>query len=240
MNIIIVDDEMLARSRLQRIIEKADLGNVIGQAEHGAQALALIEKLSPDVVLMDIQMPVMDGLEAARHLASWETPPAVIFCTAYDEYAIQAFDVSAVGYLLKPVRQDDLKAALGKLKKVNKVQALTLTKQQARSHISIKTHNGMELVPIENVQLFRADHKYVSVFHLYGELLIDDSLKELEDEFGEIFVRVHRNALVNTKSITGLEKQEDGSFSLRLNNIEESVPVSRRHMAAVRKLLKAL
>jgi len=96
------------------------------------------------------------------------------------------------------------------------------------------------LVPVENIRLFRADHKYVSVFHQFGELLIDDSLKELEDEFGDVFVRVHRNALVNTKSITGLEKQDDASFALRLTDIEESVPVSRRHVAAIRKLLKAL
>ncbi len=240
MNILICDDEALARSRLQRMIEKSELGEVIAQAEHGAQALELVEKFSPDVVLMDIQMPVMDGLEAARHLAGWDTPPAVIFCTAYDEYAITAFEVSAVGYLLKPVRLEELKTALNKLKKVNKVQALTLNKQQARSHISVKTHSGVELVPIDNIRLFRADHKYVSVFHQFGELLIDDSLKELEDEFSDVFVRVHRNALVNTKSISGLEKQDDGSYSLRLNDVSESVPVSRRHVAAVRKLLKAL
>ena len=240
MNILICDDEALARSRLQRMVEKAELGQVIAQAEHGAQALELIEKYSPDVVLMDIQMPVMDGLEAARHLASWKTPPAIIFCTAYDEYAIAAFDVSAVGYLLKPVRLEDLKGALSKLTKINKVQALTLNKQQARSHISVKTHSGVQLVPVDNIRLFRADHKYVSVFHQFGELLIDDSLKELEDEFGGVFVRVHRNALVNIKSITGLEKQQDGSYALRLTDVEESVPVSRRHIAAIRKLLKAL
>ncbi len=240
MNILICDDETLARSRLQRLIEKSELGTVMAHAEHGAMALELAEKLSPDVVLMDIQMPVMDGIEAARHLANWETPPAVIFCTAYDEYAISAFDVCAVGYLLKPVRVEDLKAALGKLQKINKVQALTLNKEQARSHISVKNHNGVELVPIENISLFRADHKYVSVFHKHGELLIDDSLKELEDEFSSIFVRVHRNALVNIKSISGLEKDNDGSYVLRLTNLNERVPVSRRHVAAVRKLLKAL
>ncbi|MEY8205972.1 MAG: LytTR family DNA-binding domain-containing protein [Bermanella sp.] len=240
MNILICDDEALARSRLQRLIEKAELGRVIAQAEHGAQALELIEQYSPDVVLMDIQMPVMDGLEVARHLASWQTPPALIFCTAYDEYALAAFEVSAVGYLLKPVRLADLKAALTKLTKINKVQALTLNKQQARSHISVKSHSGVALVPVEHVRLFRADHKYVSVFHRHGELLIDESLKELEDEFSEIFVRVHRNALVNSKAISALEKQDDGSFSLRLHDITESVPVSRRHVAEVRKLLKAL
>ena len=189
---------------------------------------------------MDIRMPVMDGLEAARHLADWQTPPAVIFCTAYDEFALQAFDVMAVGYLLKPVRLDDLKGALSKLNKINKAQAISLNKQNMRSHISVKTHQGMELVPVENVSLFRADHKYVSVFHTHGELLIDESLKELEEEFAEFFVRVHRNALVNIKGITGLHKVEDGGYALSLNGYGESVPVSRRHMAAVRKLLKGL
>lgn len=240
MNIFIVDDESLARSRLQRLIENNQLGKVIGEAENGISALKAIESCAPDVVLMDIQMPLMDGIETARHLSQWETPPAVIFCTAYDEYALQAFDVMAVGYLLKPVRLEDLQTALGKLGKLNKAHINSLNKQQSRSHISAKTHHGIELVPIEHVSLFRADHKYISVFHKNGETLIDEALKDLEEEFSELFIRVHRNALVNVKNISGLEKQEDGSFSLRLENFNDPIPVSRRHLAQVKKLLKGL
>ena len=240
MNILLVDDEPLALMRLRRLIESNELGNVIAEAKNGVQALEEAQKLAPDVILMDIQMPLMDGLEAAKHLAQWPTPPAVIFCTAYEEYALQAFDVQAVGYLLKPVRLENLKSVLSNLAKINKVQASALIEGSRRSHISAKTHQGLELVPIENIILFRSDHKYISVFHDNGETLIDESLKDLEEEFEKEFVRVHRNALVNVNSITGLDKLADGSMALKLNGFADSVPVSRRHVAAVRKLLKAL
>ncbi|MGR6871792.1 LytR/AlgR family response regulator transcription factor [Pseudomonas sp. HK3] len=240
MNILIVDDEELARSRLQRFIETAQLGTVIATASNGVQAIEFVEKYVPDVVLMDIQMPTMDGLEAARHLAQLETPPAIIFCTAYDEYAIEAFNVQAVGYLLKPVRKDELKAAFSRLDKINKAQSISLNKDAFRTHISAKTHQGLELVAVENIILFRAEQKYISVIHKAGEVLIDEPLKELEEEFTDKFIRVHRNSLVRKTSINGLEKCEDGSFALRLQGCQELVPVSRRHVAEVRKLIKLL
>lgn len=244
MNILLVDDEQLARARLQRFIENNELGEVVAQAENGLEAIEAVENFRPDVVLLDIQMPVMDGLETAQHLSQLEVPPAIIFTTAYDEYALKAFEVQAVGYLLKPIRQDDLKTALGKLNKLNKIQISALNQEQCRSHISAKTHNGLELIPIENILLFRADHKYISVFHSngseLGELLIDEPLKELEEEFEGIFVRVHRNSLVNLKTIIGFEKQDDGGYALKLNDFEELVPISRRHVAGVRKLVKGL
>jgi len=240
MNILIVDDEDLARARLQRFIEKAQLGEVIAQANNGVKAIEAVEKFLPDVVLMDIQMPVMDGLEAARHIAQLDTPPAIIFCTAYDEYALEAFNVQAVGYLLKPVRQDDLVGAFSKLKKINKVQAVALNSSERRTHISAKTHQGLELIPLEYVLLFKAEQKYISVIHKDGEVLIDEPLKDLEEEFADDFVRVHRNSLVRKTVIAGFEKVDDGSFSLRLNGYPELVPISRRHVAQVRKLVKAL
>lgn len=237
---VIVDDESLARARLQRFIETADLGEVLAQAENGIEAVKAVEEYGPDVVLMDIQMPGMDGIEAARHISQLDTPPAIVFTTAYDDYAMQAFEVQAVGYLLKPVRLDDLKQLLAKLNKLNKVQVQALNKGQQRSHISAKTHNGLELIPIENITLFRADQKYISVFHKHGELLIDEPLKDLEEEFDNQFVRVHRNALVSVKAICGFEKMDDGGYALRLQGFDERVPVSRRHVAAVRKLVKGL
>jgi len=240
MKILVVDDESLARARLCRFIETAELGDVVCQAQNGIEAIEAVERFAPDVVLMDIQMPAMDGLEAAQHLSQLDTPPAIIFITAYDEYALQAFDVQAVGYLLKPVRLENLKVALSKLKKINKVQANAINNSPSRSHISAKTHQGLELIPIENVILFRADHKYISVFHKLGELLIDEPLKELEDEFPNEFIRVHRNALVAIKSISGFEKQDDGGYALRLTGFDEPIPISRRHVTAVRKLVKAL
>ena len=240
MNVLIVDDEELARSRLQRFIESEQLGEVIALASNGVQAIEAVETFLPDVVLMDIQMPTMDGLEAARHLAQLETPPAIIFCTAYDEFAIEAFNVQAVGYLLKPVRKEELKAAFSRLDKINKAQSVALNKDACRSHISAKTHQGLELVAVENIVLFKAEQKYISVIHKNGEVLIDEPLKDLEEEFVDKFIRVHRNSLVRKTAIQGLEKCEDGSVALRLNGFKELVAISRRHLAEVRKLVKAL
>ena len=240
MNVLIVDDEELARSRLQRFVESEQLGTVIAVASNGVQAVEAVDTFLPDVVLMDIQMPTMDGLEAARHLTQLDTPPAIIFCTAYDEFAIEAFNVQAVGYLLKPVRKEELKTAFSRLDKINKAQSLALNKETSRSHISAKTHQGLELVAVENIILFKAEQKYISVIHKNGEVLIDEPLKDLEDEFTEKFIRVHRNSLVRKTAIQGLEKCDDGSFSLRLNCYSESVPISRRHVAQVRKLVKGL
>jgi two-component system response regulator AlgR len=240
MNIIIVDDEPLARTRLVRFINNAQLGDVVSQVGNGIEAIKAVEKFAPDVVLMDIQMPAMNGLEAAQHISQLDTPPAIIFTTAFDEYAIQAFDVQAVGYLLKPVRIDDLRDALTKLNKLNKVQAQSLNRNSYRTHISAKSHQGLELIPIENIILFRADQKYIAVVHKLGELLIDEPLKELEDEFKGIFVRVHRNALVSIKAITGFEKHDDSGYTLILNGYEQRIAISRRHVAGVRKLIKGL
>ncbi|GAA6134593.1 LytTR family DNA-binding domain-containing protein [Oceaniserpentilla sp. 4NH20-0058] len=240
MKILIVDDEDLARSRLARFIEKAQLGEVIASVSNGVQAIEAVEKYLPDVVLLDIQMPVMDGLEAARHISQIETPPAIIFCTAYDEYALEAFNVQAGGYLLKPVRQDDLVTVFSKLKKINKVQAVALNTSERRTHISAKTHQGLQLIPIEHILLFKAEQKYISVIHKDGELLIDEPLKDLEEEFADDFIRVHRNSLVRKTAISGFEKNDDASFSLRLTGYDELVPISRRHVAPVRKLVKAL
>lgn len=240
MNLLIVDDEPLARSRLKRLAEQVPGCTVLGEAGNGREAVELVGSLAPDVVLMDIQMPLMDGIEAARHISELQTPPAVIFCTAYDEYALEAFKVQAVGYLLKPVRAEELSAALQKLPKVNRVQARQLQQGERRSHISARTHQGLVLLPLEQVRCFRSDQKYVSVLHPGGELLIEDSLKELEDEFAADFIRVHRNALVALRYVIALEKNEDGSAALLLDGMPEKIQISRRHLADVRKTLKHL
>ena len=194
------------------------------------------------MVLLDIRMPGMDGLEAARHLIEFEEPPAVIFCTAYEEHAVEAFDLQAVGYLLKPVRKEGLERALGKAQRVNKAQLAALAEEQPprRSHISARTHRGIELIPVDDVRYFQADQKYVTVRHGEGEIIIDEPLKDLEDEFGDQFLRVHRNALIAWSFIVGLDRQSSGAYRIRLKDVPESIEISRRHVSAVRKFVKHL
>lgn len=240
--ILIVDDEQLARDRLARMVAGFDDYQVVGEAGNGIDAVRQAAALQPEIVLLDIRMPGMDGLEAARHFVEIEEPPAVIFCTAYDEHALEAFDIQAVGYLLKPVRKDALQEALGKAQKVNKAQlaALSQSESSRRTHISARTRRGIELIPVDDVRYFQADQKYVTVRHSGGELIVDETLRDLEDEFADRFVRVHRNALVAANHVVGLDRTPDGHYQIRLKDVPETLDISRRHVANVRKFIKHL
>lgn len=243
LRVLIVDDEHLARERLKRMIETATSHEVVGEASNGLIALEQCEKLLPDLVLLDIRMPGMDGLETARHLAQQDAPPAVVFCTAYEEHAIQAFDLLAVGYLLKPVRKEQLVRALEQLTRINKAQLAALAEADGgsvRTHIAARTHKGVELIALERIRYFQADHKYVTVGYDAGEVIVDETLRDLEQEFGDRLVRVHRNALVATAHIRALERTEGGAMSLRLDGIDQAIDVSRRHVAGVRKVIQEL
>ena len=242
MKVLIVDDEQLARDRLDRMVAGFADYEVVGEAANGIEAVKQAASLQPEVVLLDIRMPGMDGLETARHFAELEEPPAVIFCTAYEEHAVEAFNLQAVGYLLKPVRKENLEVALGKAQRVNKAQLAALSSEQPprRSHISARTRRGVELIPVEDVRYFQADQKYVTVRHAEGEVIIDETLRDLEEEFADRFVRVHRNALVAARFVTGLDRQPDGQYQIRLRDVEEAIDISRRHVAAVRKFIKQL
>lgn len=239
MNVLIADDEALARDRLARMVAQLADCQVVGQAANGREALALATQTRPDVILLDIRMPGMDGLEAARHLAALPEPPAVVFCTAYEEHAIAAFDVQAVGYLLKPVRRERLAAALEQAARVNRAQLAALRRLGApqRTHISARTHRGIELVPVDDIRCFQADHKYVVVRHAGGEVLVEDTLRELEEEFSDRFVRVHRAALAAVRHIERLERGTEGQALLWLRGIDEPLEVSRRHLPDVRRRL---
>ncbi|TVZ37197.1 LytTR family two component transcriptional regulator [Alteromonadaceae bacterium 2753L.S.0a.02] len=244
MHMLIVDDEPLARQRLKRMIENMEGYEVVGEAGNGTEAVAAVDKFDPDVVLLDVRMPGEDGLEAARKISEMPEPPAVIFCTAYDEYALEAFNTLAVGYLLKPVQEKQLLETLQKATKLNKVQKNAVVAESApegqRQNITAKTRKGMELIPISSIQCFIADQKYVTVRHSSGETLIDDTLKELEQEFPDRFVRVHRNALVAIAEIEAMERNSSGQFELRLKSVDYRPVVSRRHVANVRELLSRL
>ena len=249
MRVLICDDEPLARDRMKRMLEKIAEVAVVGEARNGIDLLDRIPLTQPDVVVTDIRMPAMDGMEAAEHIAAMSEPPAVIFCTAYDEYAIRAFQVQAIGYLLKPVRQEELERALSQAHKVNKAQIHAVRGDMprppveetpavsGRKHISAKTHRGIDLIPVDEVRYFMADQKYVTVRYPEGDMLIDDTLKELEEEFGQRFLRVHRNALVALSHIEALE-QHNGGYQLRFKGIEDRVAISRRHVATVKKMLQ--
>ncbi len=246
MDVLIVDDEALARQRLVRMVEKIDGFSVVAEADGAEEAMVAITAHDPDIVLLDIQMPGRDGLSLARDIAALEDPPAIIFCTAYDQYALDAFGTNAVGYLLKPVKAEQLLQVLEKATKLNKIQRVAAQKKSApkkenqRTQISAKTRRGVELIPVEDVRYFLADHKYVTVYHRNGEHLLDETLKELEEEFVGRFVRVHRNSLVSIKHIEALERTAQGQYQVRLADIETRPVISRRHVSDLKDLLKMM
>ena len=244
MKILIVDDEAPARTRLQNMLGSIDNCEVCGLASNGGEAIDMASAHSPDVVLMDIRMPGMDGLEAAHHLQAMEQPPAIIFTTAYNDYALQAFDTHAVDYLLKPVRQERLTEALLHARRMTRVQITALDaaveSPSARDRICARVRGSLQLIPVADIRYFQADQKYVTVCTADLCVLIEETLKALEDEFAGQFVRIHRNALVARRYITGMEKDEEGRVCVRLADISQTLEVSRRHAAQVRKLVRAL
>ncbi|MEJ0086305.1 MAG: LytTR family DNA-binding domain-containing protein [Pseudomonadota bacterium] len=232
MRVLIVDDEPPARERLRSMLAEDGGFEVVGEAGHGEQALQLVESLVPDIVLLDVRMPGVDGLEVARQLAIHPEPPAVIFTTAFDEYALQAFESEAVAYLLKPIRAEKLRAALAKAARLTRPQiqrvSLAAREPTRRSHVGVRGRDGLKLIPIEEVFCFQADQKYTTVKHLKGEDLIEDSLKTLEDEFSANFLRIHRNALVNTRFLERIARDASGQHFVHLRGFPDALEVSRR------------
>jgi len=244
MKVLIVDDEAPARARLRAMLEDIDGYNACGEAANGAEALVLTEQTEPDILLMDIRMPGLDGLEAAQHLQSLEQPPAIIFTTAYNAFALQAFEAHAVDYLLKPVRQERLVEALQHAQRLTRVQAATLHEADeqtgARQCICANVRGSLQLIPAAEIRYFLADQKYVTVCTADKQVLIEETLKGLEQEFTDQFVRIHRNALVAKRYISGMAKDVDGQVLVQLAGIDRTLEVSRRHAAEIRKLVKAL
>lgn len=240
MRIVVCDDEPLARERLVRIVQD-EKHEVVAQAMTGVEAIAAVKQYLPDVILLDIRMPEMDGIRCAQALNELENPPAIIFVTAYDHYAITAFKSNAIGYLLKPANKDELIEALAKAKTLNAAQLNELRKLEdptarpvRRQHIAARTHRGVELIPLSDVYYFTADQKYVKVRHKDGTVLIDETLKELEQEFSDELFRVHRNALINLDYLDLLEAIDSGQYQVRFKGIDEALAVSRRHLPMLR------
>ena len=241
MKVLVVDDEVLARERLLRVLRKIMPEAEVRQASTGVQAVTMAMEEPPELILLDIRMPGMDGIEVAGHLQTMEESPAVVFCTAYDNYAMEALEQQAVAYLLKPVREEQLLSAIERASRVNRMQLANLSPGDgARTHIASESHRGMEIVPLSDVRCFLAEQKYVSVCFPDGKLLIPDSLKELEQEFSAVLVRVHRNALVSLEHVLGLRRDGEQGWCVELDGVELSPQVSRRHLSSVKQRLHHL
>lgn len=241
MRILIADDEPLARTRLRRLLEELPQASAIAEAENGLIALKTIGEWQPDVVLLDIRMPILDGIEVARQLSRLDHPPAVIFTTAFDSHAIAAFEAQAADYLLKPIRRERLERALINATRTTKLQLEHLPNSQpskARSHISATLAGRLKLIPIRDIYYFQADSKYVTVRYRDGEVLIEDSLKSLEQEFAPRLLRIHRNALIAVEHIAAVERDATGRNYVMLRESGEKLEVSRRHLGELKSRLR--
>lgn len=246
LSVMIVDDEAPARERLRDLlgdIAARQPTRIMGLAANGIEALRLLESGFPDVMLVDIRMPAMDGIELAQHASRLEQPPRVIFVTAYDEYAVRAFELNAIDYLLKPVRADRLVAAIEKVRKSAPLAPDALaTVAEPRRHLTCSERGRINLIPIADVLYFKAELKYVTVFTAQREYLLEESLVQLEQEFAERFVRIHRNSLVARAAILGFDRSAgddggEGHWSVRLAGCCEPLPISRRQWPNVRNIL---
>jgi len=242
MKILIVDDEALARERLHDLVIELFPDSITIEAINGLDALTKVSEHSPEIILLDIRMPGMDGLELANHLLQLESPPAIIFTTAYQDHALSAFDANAVDYLLKPIRQERLKTAIERATVVSQAKLSLLNNSEgetsARTHLSAMVQGNIRLIAVENIYFLKAEQKYVTAVWPGGEILIDEPLVMLEAEFSDQFIRVHRNALVAINHIEGLKKTSDGQHVIKLADMPIELSVSRRHFSDVKKIIK--
>ena len=243
LSVMIVDDEAPARARLRDLL--ADLAPVlpnelVAEAENGLLALAAVASRPVDVALVDIQMPRMDGIALARRLSELAQPPAVIFVTAFDAYAVQAFELNVVDYLLKPVRAQRLLAALQKVRPLRPLtpRSPAPLQQAARSHLTCHERGRLLLIPVSEIIYLKVDLQYVTARTRDREYLLDESLSHLEQEFGEQFLRLHRSILVAREALVGFEKSgsddAETQWQAMLRDIPERLPVSRRQWPLVK------
>lgn len=250
LRVLVVDDEALARARLCALLDDVALEQpteVVGEADNGLAGLAQVEATAPDVILVDIRMPKMDGVELVRHLAKLPQAPAVIFTTAFDAYAVEAFELNAVDYLLKPVRAQRLAAALGKARKAAPPPEAVLQSLQpeGRTHLSCHERGRLLLIPVGDLLYLKADLKYVTARTAEREYLLDESLTHLEKEFAERFIRLHRSVLVARDAIVGFERsggsdEADANWLALVRDIPEKLPVSRRQWPIVKSFARQL
>ena len=249
LKVVIADDETPARSRVRDLLEDCASSfpiELVGEAANGKELLALLEKTSADVVLLDIRMPEMDGLEAAQHMLKLPDAPSVIFTTAYDDYALKAFELHAVDYLVKPIRLRRLHDALSRARAITplRLDVLNRIAPEPRKHLCVQERGKVMLIAVADIRYLRAELKYVTVRTATREHLVEESLSRLEQEFADQFVRIHRSCLVAKAYITGFEKEAaqagESRWAVMLNGVEEKLPVSRRQQHIVKELGKNL
>ncbi len=249
LRVLIVDDEAPARNRLRDLLTDCALKlplEIVGEAATGRQALAMLPACEADAMLLDIRMPEMDGIETAQHVQKLDEPPAVIFTTAYDAYALKAFEVHAIDYLLKPIRLARLFDALLRARSHAPLrpEVLREMKPDARSHLSVNERGRIYLIPVADIVFLKAELKYLTVRTVEREFLLEESLSRLEQEFTGRFVRIHRNCLVAKDAIRGFERSIDaegeGQWVVVLSNVTEKLAVSRRQQHIVREMGRIL
>lgn len=252
LRVLIADDEPLARLRLRSLLADvvAPPLAVVAEAGSGAEALHALARTPIDLVLLDIHMPGLDGLELARRLKSLDAAPAVVFVTAHAEHALQAFELAAIDYLTKPVRRERLQEALSRAAQHRGLAAVPVPAAAAAEPATlVVSDRGRVLrLPVAEVVYLKAEMKYVTLRTLSHAYVLDDALSDLEQRLGEAVLRIHRNALVARAAVRALERRvlpgddadEGGEiWAVQLAPSGEWLPVSRRQVAAVREALEA-
>ena len=233
MKALIVDDEPLARMRVQRLLSAMSEYSAFEQACSGQEALAVAATFMPDIVFLDVDMPQMSGLNVAEKLNELSVPPAIVFITAHPEHALDALQLSAAGYLVKPITRDSIEKVTAKLGRVNRVHL------QAQKAQSISYHRGgvIKAVQLQDVYFLSAEDKYTRVVFYGGEALIEKSLKQIEQDSPAFFLRIHRKTLVNKARVRALKTSLDGKHYVQIDGCTEALTVSRRELKTVKSYL---
>jgi len=230
LNVFIVDDEIPAIERLKRMLSDVDGCLVVGTSSRPEQALVECARMHPDVIFLDVEMPGMDGVAVASRLARLERPPAVVFVTAYEQYAVEAFDLEAVDYLVKPVSQQRLNRAIERIRTMRPVE-------HKKEQLVARLGDRILSIPLADIRVLRAEDKYTNVHYEGGTALIDDSLVRIEERFSERFLRVHRNTLVSRAHLKGLTRDRRGQVRVEIKGVDLQPRVSRRNLPSVRQEL---
>ena len=227
--VLIVDDEPLARGRLSSLLAELPDNKLLGVASNGAEGLKLCRQLAPDLLLLDVRMPGVDGVTLAQQLDELAEKPLIIFTTAYEQYALDAFGVDAVDYLLKPINKDKLATSLSKAQQ--RLQSAAETAEE----ITIKQGNELLRVSLDDICYLKSDHKYTTVMTSDREYLTETPLAKFAEAYPEQLIRVHRNALANRKRLASLRHNSNDGWLLQLTGVEQPLQVSRRQLSALKQ-----